>query len=32
VLFDLIINLNTAQTIGLTIPQQVLLQATELIQ
>jgi putative tryptophan/tyrosine transport system substrate-binding protein len=30
--FDLAINLQTAQALGLTIPQQVLLQATELIQ
>jgi ABC-type uncharacterized transport system substrate-binding protein len=27
-----IINLNTAQALGLTIPQHVLLQATEVIQ
>jgi putative ABC transport system substrate-binding protein len=30
--FDFIINLQTAQALGLTIPQQVLLQATEVIQ
>jgi putative ABC transport system substrate-binding protein len=30
--FDFIINLKTAQALGLTIPQQVLLQATEVIQ
>jgi putative tryptophan/tyrosine transport system substrate-binding protein len=30
--FDFIINLKTAQAIGLTIPQHVLLQATELVQ
>jgi putative ABC transport system substrate-binding protein len=30
--FDFIINLQTAQTLGLTIPQHVLLQATEVIQ
>ena len=30
--FDLIINLKTAQTLGLVIPQSVLAQATELIQ
>src|SRR5262249_60353331 len=31
-LFDFAINLNTAQTLGLTIPEHVLLQATEVIQ
>jgi putative tryptophan/tyrosine transport system substrate-binding protein len=30
--FDLVINLHTAQALGLTIPHHVLLQATELIQ
>jgi putative ABC transport system substrate-binding protein len=30
--FDLVINLQTAQALGLTIPQHVLLQATEIIQ
>ncbi len=30
--FDFVINLNTAQALGLTIPQSVLLQATEVIQ
>jgi putative ABC transport system substrate-binding protein len=30
--FDFVINLTTAQALGLTIPQSVLLQATELIQ
>ena len=30
--FDFVINAKTAQTLGLTIPQHVLLQATELIQ
>jgi putative ABC transport system substrate-binding protein len=30
--FDFIINLKTVQTLGLTIPQHVLLQATEIIQ
>jgi ABC-type uncharacterized transport system substrate-binding protein len=30
--FDFIINLQTAQALGLTIPRQVLLQATEMIQ
>jgi putative tryptophan/tyrosine transport system substrate-binding protein len=29
--FDFVINLKTAQTLGLTIPQSVLQQATELI-
>ena len=31
-LFDFVINLKTAQALGLTMPQHVLLQATELIQ
>jgi putative ABC transport system substrate-binding protein len=30
--FDFIINLQTAEALGLTIPQHVLLQATEIIQ
>ena len=30
--FDFVINLKTAQALGLTIPQHVLVQATELIQ
>jgi putative tryptophan/tyrosine transport system substrate-binding protein len=30
--FDLVVNLKTAQDLGLTVPQSVLLQATELIQ
>jgi putative ABC transport system substrate-binding protein len=30
--FDFVINLRTAETLGLTIPQHVLLQATEVIQ
>jgi putative ABC transport system substrate-binding protein len=30
--FDLVINLTTAQVLGLTIPQSVLAEATELIQ
>jgi putative tryptophan/tyrosine transport system substrate-binding protein len=32
IIFDFTINLKTAQTLGLTIPPHVLLQATELIQ
>jgi putative tryptophan/tyrosine transport system substrate-binding protein len=32
ILFDFAINLKTAQALGLTIPQHVLLQATEVIQ
>ena len=31
-LFDLVVNLKTAQTLGLTIPQAILQQATEVIQ
>jgi putative ABC transport system substrate-binding protein len=31
-IFDLVLNLKTAQTLGLMIPQHVLLQATEIIQ
>ena len=30
--FDLVVNLNTAQALGLTIPQSVLAQATQVIQ
>jgi ABC-type uncharacterized transport system substrate-binding protein len=30
--FDFVINLRTAQALGLTIPHHVLLQATEVIQ
>jgi putative ABC transport system substrate-binding protein len=30
--FDFVINLKTAQALGVTIPQHVLLQATEVIQ
>ena len=30
--FDFVINLRTAQALGLTIPESVLLQATEIIQ
>jgi ABC-type uncharacterized transport system substrate-binding protein len=30
--FDYVLNLRTAQALGLTIPQHVLLQATEVIQ
>ena len=31
-LFDFVINLKTAQALGLTVPQHVLLQATEVVQ
>ena len=30
--FDFVINLRTAQALGLTVPQEVLLQVTEVIQ
>ena len=30
--FDLLVNLKTAQALGLTIPQSVLVQATQVIQ
>jgi putative ABC transport system substrate-binding protein len=30
--FEFVINLRTAQALGLTVPQHVLLQATEIIQ
>jgi putative ABC transport system substrate-binding protein len=30
--FDFVINLRTARALGLTLPQEVLLQATEMIQ
>jgi putative ABC transport system substrate-binding protein len=30
--FDFILNLNTARALGLTIPQEVLIQATEVIE
>ncbi len=30
--FDFVINLQTAQSLGLTIPPHVLLQATEIVQ
>jgi ABC-type uncharacterized transport system substrate-binding protein len=30
--FDFFVNLKAAQALGLTIPQQVLLQATEVLQ
>ena len=31
-IFDLVVNLKTAQSLGLTIPQSVLQQATQVIQ
>jgi putative ABC transport system substrate-binding protein len=31
-MLDLVVNLQTAQALGLTIPEHVLLQATEVIQ
>ena len=30
--FDLFVNLKTARTLGLTIPQSILMQATQVIQ
>ena len=30
--FDFVVNLTTAQNLGLTVPQEVLMQATEVIQ
>ena len=30
--FDLVVNLKTAQALGLTLPQEVLMQATEVLQ